>query len=536
MTRILALLWLCSLAALAGCTSSTTAIRVELDYTGLQLDGVDVIINGATKSSSTIEPELLLLVDNDLAGPVSIDVWGKLAGMRTAHGGGMVTVVAGKTAPLMVTLTPMTCVNTCVTGTGGMSDTLMSCDGGDQSCPMGCAAATSDRDAHCIAPVVSNGIDPMLANDATGMVMVTSDVVFDTDKGTITGDLAGTPDGVTFHSEPGLSAGAPRLGVFVVNDLMIAPGATLRFTGAAAAVILAKDRVEVDGTIDVSAPGMPSDPTPAGPGGGVGGSDTTAPATGCGAGHPGKVNAGPQAGGGGGGGMGGDGGEGGPGGSDQSTVGARGLACKLLATRPDTTMTLEPLRGGSGGGEGGLLGTASPTFGGGGGGGLQITALNAILISGGGRINSNGAGGGGGGPTTTASPGGGAGAGGEILLEASDVMSLNNASVSANGGGGGGASSSTATGGPGQNGPIGNNFALGGSSAGGQGTGGEGGYFNGSSSDNTGPDTGHNGATAGGGGGASFGAIVVRGMTIELSGAFSPNVMAIQVTTLTSVM
>jgi hypothetical protein len=107
------------------------------------------------------------------------------------------------------------------------------------------------------------------------------------------------------------------------------------------------------------------------------------------------------------------------------------------------TPGLEPLLGGAGGGVAGYRASSSDdnrTAGGGGGGALQLTARNAIEVTG--VIDASGEGGAGTAQTAGYTPpgtdgGGGGGAGGALLLEAPTVTLGAAAIVVANGGGGG---------------------------------------------------------------------------------------------------
>ena len=239
--------------------------------------------------------------------------------------------------------------------------------------------------------------------------------------------------------------GAPEILVWATEALSVDEGAILRVRGRRALVVLAADRISVDGTIDASA-GCDLAETAAdrervwcgGPGGGDGGhpdeGDGMIDATGCGPGAGGDAGVSSDERGGGGGGFGTGGGDGG-GADGNGTDSEGGAACGAG--------TLEPLEGGSGGGSAGYRGNTAHdarTSGGGGGGAVQLTARVAIDVRG--VIDASGEGGAGTTqagtvPATGVDGGGGGGAGGAILLEAPSVRIEDGAIVVANGGGGG---------------------------------------------------------------------------------------------------
>ncbi len=115
--------------------------------------------------------------------------------------------------------------------------------------------------------------------------------------------------------------------------------------------------------------------------------------------------------------------------SNLATFGAGGPSCSFPLT--------QPLRGGSGGGAGGVDTAPTPTvhggFGGGGGGALGLVAMESITISG--TVTAPGDGGL---TSATGDGGGGGGSGGAILLESPVVTLAGN--LTAHGGGGGGPS------------------------------------------------------------------------------------------------
>ncbi|TMQ09438.1 MAG: hypothetical protein E6J90_38010 [Deltaproteobacteria bacterium] len=495
MQRLRTLLIALSLATLAaGCSHDPgTSLKIALAYDdALGLDTADVTLSDRTESGR-IAHQLLLLVPDELAGmDMMIEVWGRKAGKRAAYGTATAVPRRGHTVAASVTLTA--CTPSC---TGAM---LTSCTGPMVSCALGCS---EDGDAHCFGPRPSNGVDPTAADPLRGTTTISANATFDTDTGAIIGGLdrpagTGIAAGVGYVQAPASGPGGAPLGIFVFHNLTVEAGATVRFTGARAAVLLVGDAARIAGVINAAA----GHPTP-GPGGGAGGSEV-GPARGCGAGAPGVKSANRDSGGGGG----GAGSTGGPGGDIGGTLGGLGGAACMPAL-------LEPLQGGSGGGRGSPGGAASAAAGGSGGGALQITALGSLEITG--TINAGGAGGeAAAGSSTDAGGGGGGGSGGAILLEAPTVITGATAIVVANGGGGGGGGG-TIAGGPGDDGGTSTQPAQGGFGGELSANGGTGGSLG------SPPDVGTGGATNGGGGGGAAGVIAIRGRTLMIAGTISPH-------------
>ncbi|HVV88365.1 MAG TPA: hypothetical protein VHE35_35225, partial [Kofleriaceae bacterium] len=237
----------------------------------------------------------------------------------------------------------------------------------------------------------------------------------------------------------------PGVLVLAVDGLVVPADATLRVSGSRALLVLSRGAIAIAGTVDGAGGCDVEANTPArdrlwcgGPGGGDGGhrdnGNGRTAATGCAPGGNGDAGSTTDEHGGGGGGFGTAGGDGG---------GGDGIGPDSEGGTVGGTDTLEPLRGGSGGGTAGYRANAGDdnrTAGGGGGGALQLTAKLSIDVSG--VLDVSGEGGAGTAQASTYQPpgtdgGGGGGAGGGILLEAPSVTLTSAAIVVANGGGGG---------------------------------------------------------------------------------------------------
>lgn len=391
------------------------------------------------------------------------------------------------------------------------SPTTLRCASGDTPCTLGCATTPV---AHCKQVVPSNGINAALANAVTAPLGVAAgdNVVCDTDTGEITGDFTraageGVISDVGFAKHTFQSR---AIGVFYVASLEIPANATVRFKGTAAAALLVRQALVVNGRIDVSAGCDGADRKCPGPGGSPGARIGT-PVSGACSGAHGQTEQGANSDAGGGGG--GGGAVGAKGGDAGTFLGGLGGAACLPAQ-------LEPLFGGGGGGGGGNGALAMGPPGGGGGGALQLTSLESIAISG--TVSSNGAGGGGGagitGINSDGDAAGGGGAGGAILVEAPSV-NVAGAVLVANGGGGGGAANSAQAGSPGDDGRLSAAPAPGGATGAAPSTaGGNGGA--GTTAAAAGPNT-TTQNNAGGGGGA-VGRIFLRGTTTGVATTSSP--------------
>lgn len=438
------------------------------------------------------------------------------------NGGGSADASAVDGPPAGCTAGTITC---------GDADTLQVCraDGSGQD-PQACALGCVDTPApHCGDIVPSNGISAELIDLGIGTLdtAATGSLVFDSDFGRIAtedgteirpaGVDSGGSTGIAFAVVP--QQGGPSIGVFLLGDLTVAPGTTLRGIGVNALGLVSRDTVTIAGVIDVTGgvdacPASPSVQDAAqcpGPGGNAGGDpDTTAPGAGAGVGGDGSDSFGES--GGGGGGHGDTGGDGGLGGAIASGAGGGAFGASSLV----------PLTGGGGGGGGGdeLSFANVGATGGGGGGGIQIVARTAILLDSAAAapcgIN---AGGGGAGVPEFSAGGGGGGAGGGILLEAPAISLGENCVLAANGGGGSGGSGAV----PGRTGLLDDTAAAG--SAGdadrGNGDGGAGGFGN-APGGRSGGDAAVN---EGGGGGGGAGIIRVNtrdGNGLDAAGVVSP--------------
>lgn len=291
------------------------------------------------------------------------------------------------------------------------------------TCALGCADGTAENIPHCMTMVPSNGVTTALLVGATADVSG-QDLHFDSDKGEITQ----VSTNVTVRaSGTGVIAGigftiVDGMGVFAAHSFVVpattVPSDDWDLDGANTVVLYAATTIVVNGVIDAGGNGQGS-----GPGAGPGATSGSAGPT-C------RGKAGLWQ---------GDGyGEGGGGGGGR-TVGGNGAASTLAtfgaggpfcSTSPSTI----PLRGGNGGGAGGV--DVAPTLdvihggdGGGGGGGLALVAMESITITG--SVASPGGGGRG---ITNGDGGGGGGSGGAILVE-SPVVTISGDLI-ANGGGG----------------------------------------------------------------------------------------------------
>jgi hypothetical protein len=365
-------------------------------------------------------------------------------------------------------------------------------------CSLGCG--TQSGRARCLALEPSGVVQASDYATATATPTITSDVLINTDDGSITGGLtraagSGVVSGIFYR-------GTAKVGVFGFASLDVAPGVRVRARGASALGIVASKQITISGTLDLQddcAAGIRS----AGAGaGGVAGALMGGGAGGGGAGGTMPPN---RSSGGGGGGFGDAGGRGGT-----STLmgGAAGTIYGDLITEPVA------LVGGSGGGVGGGAGgpMAIGGNGGNGGGAVQIAVNGSLTIVG--TIQAGGCGGRGG----MGGSGGGGGAGGAILLEAVTIALGGGSALVANGGGGGGTGGFSANGG---NGATSTTAAAGGSAGPGAGAGAVGGV--------AGSLAGHDAASTssqpagGGGGGVGRIALKTRDGTIQgQGGVLSP--------------
>ena len=375
------------------------------------------------------------------------------------------------------------------------------------TCALGCNTAGNDCQAlQPTAPAVASDFaygglsEPTIAAAQTLLV-------FDTDTGEIrdgSGAVVRMPNatpmsrnvenGIGFHRVSGV-------GIWTFSKLTVPATTTVVFKSAYAASILSATDLTIAGTIDLRGYADPTKAlmggtstlcqgTVAGPGGTIGGTQSTV-AMGMGAGG-GAADLSTGAGGGGYGDTGGAGGKNGA-----TNGGTAGTAAGMD--------TINPLLAGFGGG-------ASGGDGGGGGGALQLAAEGTITISG--TINAGGCGGN---PGLAAAPGGGGGgSGGAILVEAPTVHVTSTGILAANGGGGGAGGSATAT--KGDPGDASVNPAVGGMGSGSR-PGGAGGVL-GTTSGQSG--TGGNGAGGGGGGVGRVRLNSRTGATLDMNPVISP--------------
>jgi len=331
--------------------------------------------------------------------------------------------------------------------------TLVTCTGSAEvrtPCDLGCSTTGTP---HCAT------IDPSNLPDTSDLAGVTGALAFvagerhyiDTDTGEIyyiaNGDVdtkvvlraagTGLVAGINFRALDATTA------VLAVSSFDLAAGMTFEGYGARGLILLSAGPVAIGGTIDwtpaiCSASGVlfSINRRCGGPGAGSGGTRMAPAGTGCAGGAGGTGGGGDDIGGAGGG---------------MGTAGARGggTPTKPAAVPAALTAcpgpTLEPLRGGSGGGAGSPSGMS---YGGGGGGALQITSLASIRIgnpAAAQRAQIYAGGAGGKGTLVTNGGGGGGGSGGAILLEAPAVTVINADLIASGGGGAGGRLMSSAS-------------------------------------------------------------------------------------------
>lgn len=370
----------------------------------------------------------------------------------------------------------------------------------------------------------SNGIDPSWFGEAKANLSPTEDLVIDTDLGTVTTAVSKQQlSDVSYHQTTEVDCGGGwkvGIGVFGFKQINIPEGVRVRFTGARAAALIASGPIEVEGLLDLRG-GLSecSDPSCAGPGGFVGGSQHRTSLQGSGPGggkfgFGGGSGIGEEAGGGGGGAC-GSGGKGGDAGIDMYLGGNGGPAYLPPG--------LVPLCGGSGGGSGGIgKSTIDPgQRGGGGGGAIQIVSQSLVSIRSSADTPSGiQAGGGGGQPdqdTNYNDGGGGGGSGGAILIEAPSISIGAGAVLVANGGGGAGGYNENMKTNDGQSGQLSSTPAAGGLGTCSGGSGGAGSMPSGSAASGMPRD-------GGAGGGGALGRIRLNSLDsgVVVDGVLSP--------------
>ena len=252
--------------------------------------------------------------------------------------------------------------------------------------------------------------------------------IFDTG----TGQLDNSPliPGCLYQAETNMNSNGESFFVIVlaVNQLIIPTGVTLQIRGPYPLAIVAKDVIQINGTLDGSA-----DLTLGGPGG---------RATGSGVGLAGLASTNSTDSGGAGGSYGSYGADAAP--AVNGTSMASGGRGGVVYGDPSLLSSLEP---GSSGGSG-TAPNAIPACGlsGGGGGAIQLTAGKMLQLGNNARIHVNGGGGLGGclDSAQAAHGGGGGGSGGALFLESPIFSVVTSAILTANGGGGGSGGSDNA--------------------------------------------------------------------------------------------
>lgn len=342
----------------------------------------------------------------------------------------------------------------------------------------------------CDVPVPGSAID----------LSAGGDWAIDTDTGEIRELPDGSPSALT--SVAYSQNGGPEILIVSATSLSIPVGASLAVEGSRPLALVSAGEVVIDGLFWARAEGAT-----AGPGGGV--------ASVCisGTGQDGAA----QAAGGGEGGSGGGGGAHGSAGGDGAIVDESGDAPTPGGT-VSGNVSIAPLRGGCGGGAGGL-----DTGGAGGGGGGAIQLVSGVSI----EVGANGViaapGGGGRGVNDNFSGGGGGGSGGALLFESHAITV--SGFVTAHGGGGGAGARDDTPSDDGEDGHTDNTApAAGGHGSWGGGNGGNG-AVDGNPAEDGAPGNTRSGRPAGGGGGGGgVGRIHLRSIdaTPTVTGTISP--------------
>lgn len=326
----------------------------------------------------------------------------------------------------------------CVPRCSAAGDEAITCPGGSPQrtpCPYGCIDDSATP--VCASTLVPSNVDPDLLQtfsleEVQGGIPFErgARIAIDTDLGAIykfpgNGPLVGVrPALMGISNGIGFERVNAGLSVLALLELRVVEGSTLEVYGTRALVIVTRLDAIIDGTVRADA-GLCDSVSKRrgcnGAGGGRGGGELGADATGCAPGGSGVT--GPTDTGGAGGGMATVGGDGGTSG----TVAGGRAVTDLIQCGGET---LVPLLGGGGGGR------AFGGIGGGGGGGLQITSYGTLRVSATGVVTALGNGGQGS-PIVANNGGGGGGAGGGILLEGATV-DVGRGVISVAGGGGGG--------------------------------------------------------------------------------------------------
>jgi hypothetical protein len=316
------------------------------------------------------------------------------------------------------------------------------CDGWTDRSDLSCFQP-SNMSAETAAALDSPALSSLVFSGAASPVTV------NTDDGSIVDGVGavlrpvgeGVLNGIFFEVAPLPGSATDSAGVFAATRVTVPAGLTVIGVGQNPMIVLAREGVDIYGTIDVGArreatAAAPAGDHLAGPGAFTGGMAGLAGFGDCAGGADGGLycSSGTTSGGGGGG-FGGQGGKGGDGSAPSEGCATVFLGGPGGGICPDAS--LMPLVGGSGGGGGGVAqgATSTPGEGGAGGGALQITCLSTLHLFAGAVVTAPGGGGGGG--TNIVGGGGGGGAGGALLLEADEVILEDLSVVAANGGGGG---------------------------------------------------------------------------------------------------
>src|SRR5438105_1813807 len=120
------------------------------------------------------------------------------------------------------------------------------------TCDYGCSAQGGA--AHCARLEPSGAAQAGDAETAGAMPTITSNVLFNTDDGSITGGLTrpageGLKSGVFFRSATQVTG--PKVGVFGFAGLTVAQGVVVHARGGAALAVVTSGDVNVAGTIDL---------------------------------------------------------------------------------------------------------------------------------------------------------------------------------------------------------------------------------------------------------------------------------------------
>ena len=136
-------------------------------------------------------------------------------------------------------------------------DELISCPGGasgepvSEVCPIGCAATPM---LHCTVLVPSNvpaaKLDELLPQAVGSVTAPSGNFEIDTDTGLVAMVGGANPfamPGTRFETLDG------NVSVLVVDSFVVPPGSTLRGTGTRGLIIVARDEIDIQGTLDFSA-------------------------------------------------------------------------------------------------------------------------------------------------------------------------------------------------------------------------------------------------------------------------------------------